>query len=193
MAFDSPPCDVLAEGGAIGQEIRSAGPRRRATKLGVEVHQGSGLGRQLLGAIPVLRVPQVHGPDVQRGRHRHSGTTVDECPDEVDRHRADVQAAIHVSAVHIDQRRRVHGFRDGHQDPHGQLGARTVLAVQVGPVCFAERRRCRHLLRPPSAGFHTNDTKASDIVLLWPVLSCFSKTGAVVTVERARGAAEPHR
>ena len=43
--------------------------------------------RQVLRAIPVLRVPQINRADVERGGYRYPGAAVDERLYEVDRYR----------------------------------------------------------------------------------------------------------
>jgi hypothetical protein len=132
------PCDVRALPRPVGQQIRRAGPGRVATEFGIQPHQRSGAVGEFVGAAPVLRVLKVYRTDVERCRHAHAGPAFNEGSHEVDRHWADVETAVHVGAVDVDEFRSAHRRRDGEDHPRRHGHSCAELAVQATLVALAE-------------------------------------------------------
>ena len=132
------PGDILARGGAIGQQIGRAGKARACPHLDI------GIG-QLRGGRPECRIDALRAPvgmvdrnRVHRGRHPHPPAFVRHRAGEGQEGGACVDAAVDVNAAHVGQARRALRRGHGGDDLHRELRGRSVFSREEGAVEYGQ-------------------------------------------------------
>jgi len=147
MAFDS--AQATCSPGLVGRASEGG----EAAEHLVELHKvaaGGGKGRR---ALEQLGMDEVHGADVERGRHADTAAERGDVADEVEGDGAVVEAAVHMGAGHVDEAGRSDRLADPQEELHGQSGGRTIAAVEKPTVYVAQVHHGRTSLMRATATF----------------------------------------
>ena len=104
-----------------------------------------GLFRPLGRNGPLLPAELVDAADVERRRHDHLGSQVDEPLGELERRVALEESAVDVGAGDVDHLLRVLDLADAHEDRHGELRRLAEVPGEAGAIEFGEVHGLRML------------------------------------------------